>query len=181
MTLGIVKGRRSMAMLRVAAGARSYRRRARTAGIHLPALARRPHPDVLLISCTDPRLHPSFLIDSLPGEVFDLRTPGGFVPDTQDPDDAGAARLLAEALHTPTIKDVVVLGHTHCTEIATGSDSLEAGHDHVARQLAALGAHPDAATAAAGPRRLRLHGWYHDLETGETTCYRPGTGTFFPV
>ncbi|GLX19842.1 MULTISPECIES: carbonic anhydrase [Streptomyces] len=168
-----------MAMLRLAAGARSYRQRARAAGIHLPALGRRPRPDVLLISCTDPRLHPAFIIGSLPGEVFELRTPGGFVP--REPDTADA-RVLTEALRTPTIKDAVILGHSHCPEMsADGPDSLEARHDHVTLQLAALRSLPDTETAMAGPRRLRLHGWYHDLETGTTTAYLPGTGIFAPV
>ncbi len=47
-------------------------------------------------------------------------------------------------------------------------------------QLNLLRQHESVAEAAV-TRRLCLHGWYHDLESGRTTRYEPARGAFVPV
>ncbi|MEU9713991.1 carbonic anhydrase [Streptomyces sp. NPDC047976] len=166
------RGRRqSYAMQRITAGARSYRARAVAAGAYLPGLARRPRPDVLLVCCSDPRLHPGLITGSLPGQMLELRTPGASVEPAGTP-------VLTRALAFPSLRDIVVMGHSDCE--AADPDPRQAAEDGrglVARQLAALAGHP-AVEARLAARQLRLHGWYHDLATGTTTRYQPGTGTF---
>ncbi|MEU8777113.1 carbonic anhydrase [Streptomyces sp. NPDC048606] len=169
------RGRRqSYAMQRITAGARGYRARATAAGAYLPGLARGPRPDVLIICCSDPRLHPALITGSLPGQTLELRTPGAAVPHPDTP-------VLTQALAFPSLRDIVVLGHSDCDDNRPEPcPPDEAGHNGVALHLAALGSHPTVESRVTAGR-LRLHGWYHDLTTGTTSRYQPGTGTFTPL
>ncbi len=40
------------------------------------------HPSLLFIGCSDARVMPHLLLDSMPGEVFMVRNTGNFVPCT---------------------------------------------------------------------------------------------------
>lgn len=79
-----------------------------------------PVPRILLISCSDPGLDPARLGDIAPGELFVVRNLAGLVPPFQSScryDSAGAG--IEYAVRDLGVAHIVVLGHAHCSGIAT--------------------------------------------------------------
>jgi carbonic anhydrase len=71
------------------------------------------HPETLLITCSDSRIHPSLLLQNKPGELFVLRNAGNIVP----PYGAvlgGEAATVEFALAALNVRHIVVMGHSHC-------------------------------------------------------------------
>ncbi|MCX5275317.1 carbonic anhydrase [Streptomyces virginiae] len=177
-------------------GSRTYRDRAAAAGIRLGVLGNGQRPKVMLIACSDARLVPSLITTSRPGEVLELRTHGGVIPRFEPEPHTGEALTIEYAVSTLQVTDIVVLGHSHCEvvdvdvadRIADGpepttwstGDFTAAGHAHVLRQLDILSDYACIAPRLAD-ETLRLHGWYHELESGSTLSYRPHVSTFLPL
>ncbi|MFH8257599.1 carbonic anhydrase [Streptomyces roseolus] len=175
---------------------RSYASRADAAGIRLSVLGDGQHPKVMLIACSDARLVPALITASRPGEVLELRTHGGVIPRFTPEPHTGEALTIEYAVATLQISDIVVLGHSHCEVVnldiadrppttpgpgswSTG-DFTAAGHRHVVRQVDILSDYACIAPRLA-ERTLRLHGWYHELDTGSTLAYQPHLSTFLPL
>lgn len=81
-------------------------------------LAAPQHPEVLLITCSDSRVVPEAILDSGPGQVFELRNAGGIVPEYA-PGRPGAEQATVEyAVEVLGIRDVVVAGHSGCGAVS---------------------------------------------------------------
>lgn len=76
-------------------------------------------PNTCFISCSDSRVIPELISQSMPGQLFVIRTAGNFVPiysPTLSWD--GVAATLEYAVEVLKVKDIIVCGHSHCGAIA---------------------------------------------------------------
>lgn len=98
------------------------------------------HPSLLFIGCSDARVMPHLLLDSLPGEVFVVRNAGNLVP----PYDGGSGGLggfhgtaasVEFAVGVLGVRDIVVCGHSHCGAIRALYREPPPGAKHLARWL----------------------------------------------
>jgi carbonic anhydrase len=75
-------------------------------------------PRTLVISCSDSRVTPEFIVTAKPGDFFVVRNAGNFVPvyDTKLAWD-GIAASIEYAVQVVGVKDVIVCGHSQCGAI----------------------------------------------------------------
>lgn len=151
-------------------------------------LAAGQQPHTLFITCSDSRVDPSLITQTLPGELFVLRNAGNLVP-APDKDYATSA-AVEYAVDVLGVAQIVVCGHSGCgamgaalnrgavdslphvarwldlAEVKVEADTLADQVDANARaQLDRLRAHPCVARALA-ERRLVLHAWTYHIPTG---------------
>ncbi|MBH8562282.1 carbonic anhydrase [Nostoc sp. CENA67] len=71
------------------------------------------NPEVLFITCSDSRIDPCLITQSLPGELFVIRNVGNIIPayGTLNNSEGAGIEYAVQALG---IKDIVVCGHSHC-------------------------------------------------------------------
>ncbi|MFI7387777.1 carbonic anhydrase [Streptomyces sp. NPDC049813] len=169
-------------------------------------LAEGQSPQVLFITCSDSRVVPALITGARPGELFELRTAGNFVPDPAG-GPCGESATIEYAVEVLGVQDVVVCGHSHCGAVGAlvrGDDltavpavrdwlAHAAGHPvggdpadpavadavrlHVLTQLERLRSYPCVQRRLADGR-VRLHGWYYEVHTGRVCAHRPGTDAF---
>ncbi|MGW9227306.1 carbonic anhydrase [Streptomyces niveus] len=173
--------------------ARSYSARAAAYSVDLDHLAEGHTPPVMIITCSDARLVPALITGSRPGDLLELRTHGGTVPRFDPEDPSGEASTIEFAVEGLRIADIIVCGHSHCEAVnsaitergespprRTTGDITAAGHWHVVQQLDVLSDYP-----CVAPRlidgTLRLHAWFHEVDTGATLQHRPGANAFLPL
>lgn len=102
--------------------------RASDAPTKIQDLASGQTPRVMVIACSDARVHPATIFDADPGEVFMVRNVANIVPPHQlDSAYHGTSAALEFAVKFLKIKHILVLGHSHCGGIAA---SLAKGEDH---------------------------------------------------
>lgn len=160
-------------------------------------------PEVMLITCSDSRIDPALITQTLPGDIFVLRNAGNIVPSFEKGPSAEAATIEFAILGLG-VKHIVVCGHDRCGAMgavldpsstaelpalrawletagprrvageATGLDQVHAG---VKEQLENLRTHP-AVRDAEFRGALELHGWVYDFVTGTIQVLRPETGKF---
>lgn len=70
-------------------------------------------PEILFITCADSRLMPSLLTQTKPGELFVIRNVGNIIPPATVPS-SEAAGLVFALNELPSIKDIIICGHSHC-------------------------------------------------------------------
>ena len=152
-------------------------------------------PEVLLITCSDSRIVPSLVTQTLPGDLFIVRNAGNLVT-TYGPHGTAEEAAIEYGVKALGVKHIVVCGHEKCGAMAAllqeGSTAelpaVEAWlkraapegpvapdaslSDQVAanvkRQLENLRTHPSVAEAEACGN-LQLHGWVYDFVTGKLT------------
>lgn len=72
-------------------------------------------PTILLISCSDSRVVPHLITGSKPGDMFEVRNIGNFVPPYSPDDDYHATATGIEfAVNVLGVTDIIVCGHSHC-------------------------------------------------------------------
>ncbi len=72
-------------------------------------------PKVLVIACSDSRVDPAILFDSVPGELFVVRNVANLVPPHLDDGGThGVSAALEFAACNLEVKHIVVLGHSRC-------------------------------------------------------------------
>ncbi len=82
-------------------------------------LARGQAPRVMVIACSDARVHPATIFDADPGEVFMVRNVANIVPPCQFGDGyQGTSSALEFAVKVLKIKHILVLGHANCGGVA---------------------------------------------------------------
>lgn len=77
------------------------------------ALALGQKPEVLLITCSDSRIVPGLILQSVPGLVFVVRNAGNIVPPAGAAI-SGEAATIEYAIRALNIKNIIVCGHTNC-------------------------------------------------------------------
>ena len=151
-------------------------------------------PEVLMLTCSDSRIDPALVTQTLPGDLFVIRNAGNFVPTREG---SGAAATLEYGVQALGCKHIVVCGHSQCGAVAAAlnpssadglpyvaewlkesgpdlsgidlaaGDAMEAAVErNVKSQLANLRSLPFVAEAEQAGT-LELHGWVYKFETGE--------------
>lgn len=69
-------------------------------------------PEILFITCSDSRIDPNLLTQTLPGELFIIRNLGNIIPPYGALNSEGAG--IEYAIQALDIKEIVVCGHSHC-------------------------------------------------------------------
>lgn len=165
-------------------------------------------PSTLYIGCSDSRIVPTLLTDTLPGELFIVRNVGAFVPPIDSSDGAGVGAAIEFALHELGVADIVVCGHSHCGAIRAlyeppgpempllarwlehgraarldeePSDAILRRTERraVAIQIARLMEYP-LVRERVEAGRLAVHGWYYIIESGEIEVLDVARGEFVP-
>jgi len=76
-------------------------------------------PRVLVIACSDSRVDPAILFDSVPGEIFVIRNVANLIPPAVDDSGThGVSAALEYAVCFLNVEHIVVLGHSGCGGIA---------------------------------------------------------------
>ena len=76
-------------------------------------LADMQEPKVLFITCSDSRIDPNLITQTLPGELFVCRNAGNIVP-THFNEDGGMTASIEYAVSVLQVTDVVICGHSNC-------------------------------------------------------------------
>jgi carbonic anhydrase len=103
----------------------------------LETLASDRPPTILFIGCVDARVIPELMLNVDPGDMMTIRVPGALVPPQGlgDVCVAGSVELVLSGL--PSIKHIVVCGHTSCAFNARLVEGVDSYHlSHLARLMA---------------------------------------------
>lgn len=91
-------------------------------------LAEGQAPRVMVIGCSDSRVHPATIFAADPGDVFMVRNVANIVPPFEEGGGYhGTSSALEFAVKSLKIKYILVLGHSSCGGVAA---SLAQGADH---------------------------------------------------
>ena len=163
---------------------------------HFKALADAQRPSTLFVTCSDSRVDPSLITQTLPGELFVLRNVGNLVPEY--PADPGSAAVVSYAIEVLKVERIVVCGHSNCgamaglldpsaltdlpqvagwVEHAAGVRDRIKGETHQERWVEAIRAnvslqienlltHPYV-TEAISQGALVIEGWVYDIGEGQ--------------
>ncbi|GII66341.1 carbonic anhydrase [Sphaerisporangium krabiense] len=164
-------------------------------------------PQAMFITCSDAHVIPSLITGARPGELFELRTAGNIIPPYRLGRLTAEAATIEYAVNILGVRDLVVCGHTRCGAVqgrvrswtlrsapttrwwllqthrwreARVSGGEEPGRGHLIAQLDKLRRYPRVARRVASGR-LRLHGWFYDVDTGVVSNFQPETGAFTPL
>lgn len=77
------------------------------------SLSQGQQPHTLFITCSDSRIDPSLITQTVPGELFMLRNVGNIVPPYHS-DQSGEAAVIEYAVSALNVQDIVVCGHSQC-------------------------------------------------------------------
>lgn len=78
-------------------------------------LESKQNPTVLFITCSDSRIDPNLMTNSMPGELFILRNVGNIIPPYNAVSDKNSIAAAIEfAIEGLKIRDVIVCGHSNC-------------------------------------------------------------------
>lgn len=166
-------------------------------------------PSTLFIGCSDSRLVPALLTDAQPGEMFEVRNVGNFVPPYESDDGFhGTSAAIEFALVVLNVTDIVVCGHSHCGAVASlyqppsplmphvakwlqlGREAMLDGpaNDELLRrteqrsiaiQIERLLSFP-IVRERVEQNRVSLHGWYYVIEEGRVYFLDVEHGAFHP-
>lgn len=76
-------------------------------------LSQGQEPDALFITCSDSRISPTLITQTVPGDLFILRNAGNIVPP-YGLIQGGEAATIEYAIEALAVKDIIICGHTHC-------------------------------------------------------------------
>lgn len=96
-------------------------------------LSKGQEPDALFITCSDNRVSPTLITQTIPGDLFILRNAGNIVPP-YGLIHGGETATIEYAIDALAVKDIIICGHTHCGAMKavldpTGLDELPAVKD----------------------------------------------------
>jgi carbonic anhydrase len=87
-------------------------------------LAAGQSPSTLFVACSDSRIDPHHLTSTNPGNLFNLRNAGNFVPTW--PDAGGEAATIEFAIVALHVRHLVICGHSQCGAMAALFDPTQA-------------------------------------------------------
>ena len=76
-------------------------------------LATGQDPDTLFITCSDSRIDPVMLTQTVPGELFICRNAGNIVPPHRS-STGGMTASIEYAVSVTGVKDIIICGHSDC-------------------------------------------------------------------
>jgi carbonic anhydrase len=82
---------------------------------HFETLGRKQNPHTLFIGCSDSRVVPSLITQSVPGELFIVRNIANLVPPYRESEEYLATTSAVEyAVQILNVKNIIVCGHSNC-------------------------------------------------------------------
>ncbi|AFY31584.1 carbonic anhydrase [Calothrix sp. PCC 7507] len=171
-------------------------------------------PEVLFITCSDSRIDPFLITQSLPGDLFVIRNIGNIIPPYGAANKSEGAGI-EYAIQALSVNDVVVCGHSHCgamkgmLQIGNLAQQMPLVYEwlkqyaeptrrlivdnyqdypidkllkiaieqNVLTQIENLGTYP-IIRSRLHSRKLTLHAWIYEIETGEVFAYDADAGQF---
>ena len=76
-------------------------------------LATSQSPEVLFITCSDSRIDPNLITQTVPGELFICRNAGNIVPPHSN-ETGGMTASIEYAVSVLNVKHIVICGHSNC-------------------------------------------------------------------
>lgn len=148
-------------------------------------LAEGQNPGVMVIACSDSRVEPAQIFDSLPGEIFVVRNVANLVPPFEnDGGRHGVSAALEFAVTKLEVAEIVVLGHGMCggahaalTEMFQDSPPGDGGFVHAWVSLLDEARERVKARFGDGPQASREM----ELETVRTSIANLRTFPFIPT
>lgn len=93
---------------------------------HFEGLGRAQNPHTLFIGCSDSRVVPSLITQTIPGELFIIRNIANLVPMYRESVEYLATTSAIEyAVLVLEVKNIIVCGHSNCGGCAALYDSAE--------------------------------------------------------
>ncbi|WP_315760101.1 carbonic anhydrase [Sphingomonas sp. Y38-1Y] len=78
-------------------------------------LREKQEPKVMIVACSDSRVEPSQIFDTIPGEIFVVRNVAALVPPFEDTGGRhGVSAALEFAVTKLKVEEIVVMGHGAC-------------------------------------------------------------------
>ncbi len=148
-------------------------------------LAEAQAPKVMVIACSDSRVEPAQIFDTLPGEIFVVRNVANLVPPFEnDGGRHGVSAALEFAVTKLEVHEIVVLGHGMCggahaalTEMFQHSEPGDGGFVHAWVSLLDDARERVKAKFGEGPQASREM----ELETVRTSIANLRTFPFIPT
>lgn len=148
-------------------------------------LAEGQNPKVMVIACSDSRVEPAQIFDSLPGEIFVVRNVANLVPPFEnDGGRHGVSAALEFAVTKLEVEEIVVMGHGMCggahaalTEMFQHSEPGDGGFVHAWVSLLDEARARVKAKFGDGPEASREM----ELETVRTSIANLRTFPFIPT
>lgn len=82
---------------------------------HFTSLGRKQEPHTLFIGCSDSRIDPALITNTLPGELFIIRNIANIIPYYRETAEYVATTSAIEyALTVLNVENIVVCGHSNC-------------------------------------------------------------------
>ena len=104
------------------------------------SLAAGQHPETLFITCSDSRVVPSLITQTVPGTLFEIQNAGNLVPPHGTGLVGGTVATLEFAVAVLKVRHIVVCGHSDCGAIKALLDPDKLEHvPQVAAWLAQAG------------------------------------------
>ncbi|WP_214412277.1 carbonic anhydrase [Sphaerisporangium fuscum] len=187
--------------------ARTFHQRLSGDRRHLDPLPDGVAPQAMFITCSDAQVIPSLITGARPGELFELRTAGNVIPPYRLGRLTAEAATIEYAVSVLGVQDLVVCGHSRCGAVqgrvrswtlrsapttrwwllqthrwrdVPPDDEEEAARSHLVAQLDKLRRYPRVARGLSSGR-LRLHGWFYEVDTGVVLNYRRDARGFTPL
>lgn len=90
-------------------------------------------PHTLVIACSDSRVDPSIILNTGPGDIFVIRNVANLVPayDSDFSHCHGTSAAIEYAVKHLKVKNILILGHTHCGGIHNLLCQLLNRHDFI--------------------------------------------------
>ncbi|SHE66173.1 carbonic anhydrase [Atopostipes suicloacalis DSM 15692] len=84
------------------------------------------HPHTLFIACSDSRVSPELITDSLPGEIFTIRNIANTVPSLQqEPYDFTTLSSIEYAIQVLKVEQIIICAHSNCGGCAAALSTVE--------------------------------------------------------
>ena len=88
-------------------------------------------PKFLVISCCDSRVHPTQVMDTMPGDIFVIRNVANLVPVNEvDGKPHGTSAAIEFAIKHLDVKHIIVFGHSQCGGIRSLMEGDHLDHEH---------------------------------------------------
>ncbi len=170
-------------------------------------LANNQNPEILLITCSDSRVEPYFLMGAKPGEVFVVRNAGNIITSPYE-GHCGSLGSIEFAVEILKVKHIIICGHSDCgavkailnpknlqryeeiykwLEVGSGDKDLNPKRSllynvqhHVMNQINKL-KEVDFIAKKIKKNQVKLHAWYLDIPTYSLKAYCETTHQWGPI
>lgn len=88
-------------------------------------------PKFLVISCCDSRVHPTQVMDTMPGDIFVIRNVANLVPVNEvDGKPHGTSAAIEFAIKHLDVKHIIIFGHSQCGGIRSLMEGDHLDHEY---------------------------------------------------